>query len=64
LYSFDEEDKIAKEARTRNISFYLLIDSIAGGQSIKLNRYHEVWMIFILIIYKFIIYNGLFNQTR
>ena len=67
MYSFDEDDKkdkITNAARTRYISSYLLLDSMVGGRCITFNRYHEAWMIFILIIYKFIIYNGLFNQTR
>jgi hypothetical protein len=41
FYLFDEEDKITKEDRKRNNLFYLLKDSIVGGPSIIINRYHE-----------------------
>ena len=41
FYLFHEEDKVTKEDRRRNSSFYLLKDSIVGGPSIIFNRYHE-----------------------
>ena len=41
FYLFHEEDKVTKEDRRRNSSFYLLKDSIVGEPSIIFNRYHE-----------------------
>jgi hypothetical protein len=40
FYLLDEEDKVTKEDRKRNVLFYLLKDSIVGGPSIIFNRYH------------------------